>query len=338
MLRACPWGRGSKERSAPQHGWTDWDGISVSFLGWQLDDIGARLHRTAHPPAGTPETSAEGPLRYWEWDGPGSDAPTIVCVHGLGATHEMWAPVVPTLTRRARVLTVDLPGSGATPLRRRRATAQGAQQRLSELLRTTGHGPSVLMGSSFGGVVCARQAGVEPESALGLVLSSSYLPPLYGGWRAPGVVTALLAEQLGKAGKALRQSWLSPAVGTSPGLDVQTEQVRRSEPPPDHQPSAGARGASRRGHLAAQSQAVASLVAMSLRPSSVNRLYDHIGCPVLVLHGEEDSSVPVEWAQFAQQRRPRWELHTFPGTPHLVKLGDPHWWLRVVEDWLDRLA
>lgn len=284
--------------------------------------------------------SGEGPLHYWEWDGPGPGAPTIVCVHGLGETHEMWGPVIPSLTAQARVVTVDLPGSGATPLGHHRATVEGIQRALSDFLASMGAGPVVLMGSSYGGVICARQAGVEPASALGLLLSSSYLPPLYGGWRAPGVVGALLAEQLGRAGKALRQSWLKPAVRVPPAQQAdQVERVRGEEPPPDqHRLPIESESSWRRGHLVAQAQSFASLIALSLRPSSVNLLYDRIRCPVLVLHGEDDSSVPVEWAQFAQHRRPTWELHTFPGVPHLVKLGNPEWWLRVVKEWLDRLG
>lgn len=264
-----------------------------------------------------------------------------MCVHGLGATHEMWDPVMPALTRQAQVLTVDLPGSGASPLHAGRAMVVGIQGVLSDFLRLVGNGPVVLMGSSYGGAICARQAGMEPESVTGLILNSSYLPPLYGGWRAPGVAGALLAEQLGRAGKALRTSWLSPAVGMlPPDLGVQEDRVGSGDPSPDHHralPRGSSAGTSRRGHLAAQVQSVASLIGLSLRPSSVNRLYDRIRCPVLVLHGEDDSSVPVEWAQFAQQRRPSWELHTFPGVPHLVKLDNRQWWQQVVEDWLDRL-
>lgn len=262
-------------------------------------------------------------MAYAEWPSAG-DGRTIVCVHGVGASHELWQPVAPALSARGRVLAVDLPGSGSSPRGGRRVTVAGAQAALSGFLRAAADGPCVLVGTSFGGAVVARQAATEPSSTIGIVLGSSYLPPVYGGWRSPAVVAALLLERLGSAGAGARRSLLSSAVPPGPPT---------VGPPPV--PAEGVRP--RPEHWAAEIESVASLIAMSVRLSSTQRLYDRIRCPVLLLHGEEDSQVPVSWARAARRRHPSWELRTFPGVPHVVKIGSPGWWLEAVEDWLDRL-
>src|SRR5262245_8710749 len=42
--------------------------------------------------------------------------PTVVLVHGLGSRDEHWLPVARLLARDHRVVMVDLPGHGASPM------------------------------------------------------------------------------------------------------------------------------------------------------------------------------------------------------------------------------
>lgn len=277
-----------------------------------------------------------GPLAYWEWAST-AQGPDIVCVHGVGASHRLWDPVGAALSCRGRVLAVDLPGSGSSP-RRARVTVAGAQGALSGFLRAAVEKPCVLVGTSFGGAVVARQAATEPGSVRGMVLGSSYLPPVYGGWRSPAVVGALLAERIGAAGRAVRAALLRSAVPpvAEAGGGGRSDEGGTDGPGAhtDAGPAASRPWAER---WWAQVESVASLIAMSVRLKSTERLYDSIRCPVLLLHGEEDSQVPLSWARAARHRHPGWELHSFPGVPHVVKLGDPSRWLEAVEDWLDRL-
>ena len=68
------------------------------------------------------------PLAY---DRTGS-GPPLVLVHGLGSCKEMWQPVVPLLARTRDVITVDLPGFGASaagPRDRRGARRRGGGAR-----------------------------------------------------------------------------------------------------------------------------------------------------------------------------------------------------------------
>ena len=47
-------------------------------------------------------------MHYLDFGGP-SDAPLLVCVHGLGGSALNWAAVAPTLAQTCRVVAIDLP-------------------------------------------------------------------------------------------------------------------------------------------------------------------------------------------------------------------------------------
>lgn len=268
-----------------------------------------------------------GPVHYVEWGG--AAELTVVCVHGLGGSHASWKEVAGRLAGRARVLALDLPGFGETPRCGRRATVDGSQRLLSLFLAAVAGGPAVLMGTSLGGAVTAFQAAREPESARALVLGSSYFPGFYGGWRAPAVAASLAAEQVGAGGRALRRRLLRSA------LAGDGEERSPGEAGDDSGPREG-RG---RPRLPVSStEAVASLVALSLAPRRAREAYAAISCPVLVLHGEEDSRVPAAWALHAGRGRPRWRVRTFPGVAHVVRLSDPEWWGADVDAFLTGLA
>jgi pimeloyl-ACP methyl ester carboxylesterase len=267
-----------------------------------------------------------GPVFYREWDGP-RDL-TVVCVHGMGGSHRDWEGVAAMLASRGRVIALDLPGFGRSPRRGRRMTLSGAQAVLSGFLAMVADAPVVLIGTSFGGGIASLQTARETASVRGLILSSSYLPAFYGGWRAPIVGVAMTTEQVGGMARGLRQSLLSSAVVRPADCADDESHEGRNDP---------AVRVSARDRRVAGVEAVTSLVGLSVRPWLAWRIYDQIHCPVLVLHGEEDQEVPVTWAYLAKRRHPDWELRVHAGVPHVVKLANPEWWIRDVERWLDRL-
>src|SRR5689334_7465461 len=44
------------------------------------------------------------------------EGPPLVLLHGVGGRREMWDPIVPLLAAHREVITIDLPGFGATKL------------------------------------------------------------------------------------------------------------------------------------------------------------------------------------------------------------------------------
>lgn len=81
----------------------------------------------------------------------------------------------------------------------------------SRFLAAVVDAPAVV-GTSFRGGIASLYALRHAASVRGLVLSSSYLPAFYGGWRAPIVGVAVTTEQVGGMARDLRQTLLRSAL------------------------------------------------------------------------------------------------------------------------------
>ena len=97
--------------------------------------------------------------------------PPVVLVHGgTGtATHD-WGRIVPALRDRARVVTLDLRGHGASPNRGGALTEVRFAQDLTHVLTRLGIGQAVFIGFSLGANTVLRLITLYPGRARGAVL------------------------------------------------------------------------------------------------------------------------------------------------------------------------
>jgi pimeloyl-ACP methyl ester carboxylesterase len=133
----------------------------------------------------------DGPVHYLDMGGP-LDGPLLVCLHGLGGSHLNWTAIGPRLSRRSRVVALDLVGHGLTPAGSRTPTIEGHRRLLAGFLAAMGGRPSILVGNSMGGLVAALQAADDPDSVAGLVLVDPALPTARLGWIHPRVIANFL--------------------------------------------------------------------------------------------------------------------------------------------------
>jgi len=133
----------------------------------------------------------DGPVHVLDMGGP-VDGPLLVGLHGLGGSHLNWSAIGPELTRRSRVMALDLVGHGLTPVGARRADIEGHRRLVSGFLRMLGGAPVILMGNSMGGLVAALQAAEEPDSVAGLILVDPALPTARLGLVHPRVIANFL--------------------------------------------------------------------------------------------------------------------------------------------------
>jgi pimeloyl-ACP methyl ester carboxylesterase len=98
------------------------------------------------------------------------DAPTVVCVHGLGCSHRYFLPLARALRRDARVVAPDLPGFGRTRGPARALDVRGLSQALADWLRATARGGAVLVANSTGCQTAVDLAVHAPELLGPLVL------------------------------------------------------------------------------------------------------------------------------------------------------------------------
>ena len=101
------------------------------------------------------------------------DGDRVVLLSGsLGSTLEMWAPQLPALSPRFRVLRYDHPGHGGSPPLAETTVSSMARE-VVELLDELGIASVSYCGLSLGGAVGMRLALDEPERVEKLVLCST---------------------------------------------------------------------------------------------------------------------------------------------------------------------
>lgn len=140
-------------------------------------------------------------------------APPVVLLHGVGGGRRIWQlPASDTAERLAaagwRVLSIDLPGYGDSPLPDVLSVAIMADAVVHTLSR---HGarPAVLVGHSMGGMVAQEVAAREPAAVRALVLActtAAFGKP-DGDWQQ-----AFLRERLAPLDAGLGMAGLAPAL------------------------------------------------------------------------------------------------------------------------------
>lgn len=111
-------------------------------------------------------------------------SPTLLLLHGLGVSSWMWTDQVDELADRFRVVTVDLPGSGASHAERWTSLA-GAADQVAGVITDVGGGPAHVVGLSLGGYVTlnllARHSGLVNSAIVSGVTTGPLEPArVYG--------------------------------------------------------------------------------------------------------------------------------------------------------------
>lgn len=99
-----------------------------------------------------------------------AESPTIVLIHGIGASHRYLARLHHVLARTADTISIDLPGFGSTPRPDRQLTAAEQGAFIHEVLDQSGVGPRVLVGHSMGSQFVLEAALQRPEQVPQVVL------------------------------------------------------------------------------------------------------------------------------------------------------------------------
>jgi pimeloyl-ACP methyl ester carboxylesterase len=97
----------------------------------------------------------------------------IVFVHGLGGQWQNWLENIPRAAQERRVIALDLPGFGLTPMPHERITIPGYGQVVDALCDKLGLGRVDMVGNSMGGFVAAEVAIQFPERIDQLILVSA---------------------------------------------------------------------------------------------------------------------------------------------------------------------
>ncbi len=119
-------------------------------------------------------------LHYREYPGAGTPEGTVVLLHGLASSSQIWGAVAPRLAERARVLAPDLRGHGRSDKPDSGYDFASIVADLDGLLDAAGVERPVLVGHSWGAHVALEYAAAHPERSAGLVLVDGGLEGLDG--------------------------------------------------------------------------------------------------------------------------------------------------------------
>jgi pimeloyl-ACP methyl ester carboxylesterase len=280
-------------------------------------------------------TDIEGPVAYREWEGPSDTA--FVLVHGLGASHLSWVQVAAGLSGLGRVLAVDLPGFGASPLAGRGASLMDQRRIVSRVLGSLDARRVVLGGNSMGGAIAILQAAAEPTTVGGIVLTGSVFPWRFNAVPHPLILAAFgiyATPRLGERVVSWRLREMDPeqlvrlslrVLATDPRsipddvvrLFVDLTRERKDDP----------------DAAKAFLDAARSMLRLGRRPRVSRRALENVTAPVLLLHGRRDRLVPVSFAQAELALHPEWRGRFFRDLGHIPQMEAPGRWLTEVADW-----
>jgi abhydrolase domain-containing protein 6 len=228
-----------------------------------------------------------------------SRQPTVVLVHGLGASSTSFYPLIPRLRRGFRVVVLDLPGYGSSrpPRRRHWLLFPELVEVVERFVQRVAPRGAYLVGNSMGGWLAAKVAARRPELALGLGL-------------------------LNPGGPALRaEDWVDFArILYAEDRAVMSEYFSRLF----HSPPVALRLFTRDFQRIMRGPAVSALVA-SLAEEDFLAAEElaRVRCPSLLVWGESDRLIPAGCRDFflAHLRGVRYE--PIPGCGHCPQLECP---------------
>lgn len=278
----------------------------------------------------------DGPVHYMDFGGSG---PPIVCVHGLGGSHQNWLAVGPILAHRHRVLALDLAGFGLTPPAGRSSHVSAHRRMVARFIEEVVGEPVILMGNSMGGLVSMLQAGTQPDSVRALVLVNPALP-VKGTRFDPMVIKDFASFALPGVGERTlrrRGQRLTPQEQVARTMGLVTVDPTRIDP--EILAKAEQLADERRTYewaVPAFLESARSLMRTLANRREHRRRVEAIAAPTLIIHGTNDRLVSVGAAKDLVGLRPDWELTVLDDVGHVPQLEAPKQMVDIVESWLAR--
>ncbi len=241
--------------------------------------------------------------------------PPLVFVHGLSGCWQNWLLNIPAFIDAHRVIAVDLPGFGRSPMPREKITISGYGRWLDALMSALDVEAAAVVGNSMGGFVAAETAIKFPHRVERLVLVAAAGLSIERQ-RNDGVLRALevtenvtqflMARLLSKSDALVSRPrgrkalmWFAAAHPDRMDPRVVKEQMN---------------GANTPGFVPA-------LDALTSYP--IRDRISEIGCPTLIVWGPKDMLVPIRDAHEFDRLIPDSRLVVYEDTGHVPMLEQP---------------
>jgi pimeloyl-ACP methyl ester carboxylesterase len=254
--------------------------------------------------------------------------PVLLLLHGLGANHTTWLPVLDSLARRYTVIAPDLLGHGVSDKPRADYSVGGFANGMRDLLTVLKVDKVTVVGHSFGGGVAMQFAYQFPERTERLVLVGS-------GGLGPEVSTAI---------RAITTPGFHQVMGllTLPGVR--------------HVGGAGLRALSRTGVKEFRDFDEVAEIYQSFRDPAARAAIRHVvravvdwqgqivtmadrayltdAMPICVIWGDEDRVIPTSHAGRAAELAPKARVEIMPNAGHFPHKDHPERFAELLHDFV----
>ncbi len=252
----------------------------------------------------------------------------LVFVHGLSGSWPNWLEQLPVFAATHRVITLDLPGFGHSPMPRQEISIAGYAQLLERLLGHLGVDAAVVVGNSMGGFIAAELAIAYPQRVERLVLISAAGLSTHNHRGSVAVLPAmrtlersLMAAAAWAATKSdmvarrahLRDAALGVVVRHPSKLDaaLAAEQIR---------------GAGKPGFIGGLE---------AVLHYEIRERLPEIACPTLIVWGDRDRLIPVSDADVFAELIPNSRKVVFGDTGHMSMLERPEAFNALLDEFLE---
>jgi pimeloyl-ACP methyl ester carboxylesterase len=263
---------------------------------------------SAQPSAGEPKYAKLDNARvYYMNYGKGKEA--IVLVHGWGCNLNHWKEQIPDLSKRARVLAIDLPGHGQSDKPEQAYTMDLFANAIDAVLRDAGVEKAVVVGHSMGTPVARQFYRKYPNKTLAIVIVDGSLRPFGDKATRDNFVAAFKSPNYKQAGSQMFAAMSGPNLAADKQEQVKASFLNTPQP----------------------------VLVSAMESMNDDSLYgpDKINVPVLAILAKLPYWAP-DTEQFFQSIAPNLELHWFDGVGHFLMMEKPKEFNETVVVFLDK--
>jgi 3-oxoadipate enol-lactonase len=245
------------------------------------------------------------------WEERGDGAPLLL-IQGLGYGRWSWAPIVPVLAERYRVLWFDNRGIGDSDKPEGPYSARLMADDARQVLDEAGVGRAHVLGASLGGMIAQEVAAGSPERVDKLVLCCT-TPGGAATVPMPDVTVRLFAEAATLEPEVALRRFVENALAADASAELIQElyELRVANPP---DPAGW------------QAQAAAGLTFQGVDGA--------ITAPTLIVTGTEDNVVDPRNSDVLAERIPGAEVQRIDRTGHLFFWEQPGAFVSIVSEFL----
>lgn len=251
------------------------------------------------------------------------DGPPLLFVHGLSGCWQNWLENMPSFARTHRVIAVDLPGFGASPMPRGDVSIPGYARFLEGVCDALSIDAAAVVGNSMGGFIASELAISSPQRVERLMLVSAAGISAEHLQRDRIMAGARIVAGIGTRAAARHERFARRPGLRKLALSFVVRHADRLSAPMAHELMSG-------------SGKPAFLPAMeAIMAHPISRRLPQIACPTFVVWGRNDRVIPARDAKRFGELIPDVRVVVMPDTGHVPMIERPARFNALLEAFLE---